>query len=88
MVECNATVKEIDNGPFYNVRLEWLPRPGDLIDLTSYVEMSDKKPWKLQYEVVQVVHLLSDVSNRFENSGKGGHLISIFVKPTESNFFE
>lgn len=77
----NANICEID-GPYYPVRLEWLPRKGDLIDLYSFLDTEKKK-----YEVVQVVHKLYDISKEIAQSHKGHHFVDVHVRPSTSAFF-
>lgn len=83
----NANICEV-NGLYYPVRLAWLPRPGDLIDLYSYLEAAAKRPdVKRYYEVVQVVHELRDIAEKVQQSHHGYHFVTVHVKPSQSSFF-
>ena len=84
----NANICEVDDGPYYPVRLEWIPRPGDLIDLFSFIEQAARQPPQRHYEVVQVVHTLHDVFEGEERSYGGHHFVSVFVKPAQSGFLK
>ncbi len=79
----NANIKEVD-GAHYPVRLNWVPRIGELIDLYSLMDTSTGDPPVHQYEVVQVVHRLYDVTEKVQ---KGFHFITVFVKPSSASFF-
>jgi hypothetical protein len=87
-----AQVIEINDGPYFNVKLGTLPHVGDLIDLYSLVdEAANYQPDK-HYEVVQVLHKLYEVPanvvpNSRESLVAGTHLVTVFVKPSTSNFF-
>ena len=78
----NANISEID-GAHYPVRLEWVPRVGELIDLYSFIDTSTGQPPAHRYEVVQVVHQLYDVTDK---EPKGHHFITVHVKPSKSSF--
>ncbi len=79
----NATIKEVD-GAHYPVRLNWVPRIGELIDLYSLIDASTGDPPDHQYEVVQVVHRLYDVTKK---EPEGFHFITVFVKPSSASLF-
>jgi hypothetical protein len=74
----NADVAFVD-GPSYPVRLAWLPREGDLLDLYSFVDKSTGKKPSHRGEVVRVVHYLHDVSDKTDNQ-QGHHFVTVHVK--------
>jgi hypothetical protein len=82
-----ANICEIE-GPYYQVRLHSVPRVGELIDLFSFLDQSTNDPPVKHYEVVQVVHKIYDVSEKIPHSKDGQHFVSVFVKPSDSKFFE
>lgn len=79
----NANIQEINGGAYYQVRLEWVPRVGELIDLWSFVDQASGDAPAHRYEVVQVVHKFQDVSKKSE----GAHFVTIHVRPSGSNSF-
>lgn len=83
-ITANANVSEV-GGAYYPVRLEWLPRVGELIDLYSFLDTSTGHPPVHRYEVVQVVHHVYDVTDKFP---KGHHVVTVFVKPSQSSVFD
>jgi hypothetical protein len=84
-----AQICESTDGPFYQVRLQTVPRVGELIDLTSHIDLAAKHPQPRHlYEVVQIVHKMYDVADEIPVSKRGYHLVSVFVKPSQSGFLE
>ncbi len=88
-----AQIVEINNGPYFNVTLYNVPRIGDLIDLYSLVDEAADCPPEKHYEVVQVLHKLYDVPENLSPDSResfvaGTHLVTVFVKPSTSNFFD
>lgn len=81
----NAIITE-KGGPHYQVRLQWVPRVGELIDLHSFLEQANPDPndpgtrW---YEVVQIVHELHDLTKEFP---KGAHSVEVHVVPSDSPY--
>lgn len=82
----NASICVID-GAFFDVRLQFLPHPGDLIDLHSFVDQAKNyQPFRHFYKVVQVVHLMHDIPEQ-GNSRNGRHDVRVYVEPiTKSKF--
>ncbi|OGL26556.1 MAG: hypothetical protein A3G44_15615 [Candidatus Rokubacteria bacterium RIFCSPLOWO2_12_FULL_73_47] len=80
----NANIAEI-GGAYYPVRLEWLPRVGDLIQLYSFLDTATGHEPGHRWEVVQVVHELRDVT---EKRPEGFHFVTVLVKPSQSSLFE
>jgi hypothetical protein len=74
-------------GAFYPVKLHAVPRIGELIDFFSFIDQANGHPPAKHYEVVQVVHAVRDVSEKISQSKDGCHFVSVFVKPTQSQFF-
>ncbi len=75
----NADVAFV-NGPSYPVRMEWLPRVGDLIDLYSFIDTSTGHKPSHRGEVVRVVHYLHDVCDKTHDQGQ--HFVTVHVKPS------
>lgn len=84
----NANISEINDGPYYQVRLEWLPRVGELLDLYSYVEAANRQPEKRYYEVVQIIHQLRDITEKVRQSHEGSHFVTVLVRPSEDALFK
>lgn len=82
-----ANIVETDSGIYYPVRLYVVPRAGELIKLFSFIEQADKRPPVRRYEVVQIVHDVHDVTERVSQSEGGHHFVTVFVKPSDSEFF-
>lgn len=74
-------------GAYYQVRLYAVPRVGELIGLFSFLDQASGDLAEKQYEVVQVVHKVHDVSEKVPQSKGGSHFVSVFVKPASSKFF-
>ena len=88
-----ANIVEVNDGPYFNVTLETVPRIGELIDLHSLVDEAGKYPPKKQYEVVQVLHKIYDVPQPPPRETHlaivaGSHFVVIFVKPSNSTLFD
>ncbi len=89
----NGIIREIDRGDeigaYYQVRFSWLPRVGDLIDLTSFVDIAEKRPTsRYGYEVVKVIHHMHDVSDKIKQATEGHHSVSVVVKPSSDKLLE
>jgi hypothetical protein len=88
-----AAIVELDNGPFFEVTLHALPRPGELIHLYSIVDARAHKQTDYFYEVVQVLHKLFDVPRDLRPDSRdalvsGSHSVAIFVRRTTSPLFD
>ena len=84
----NANIYEVDaepgNGRYFPVRLNWVPRVGELIEMTSFAEIAAKHTqYILQYKVIQVVHYIGDLSDKFEHTQKGSHSVVVHVEKTQ-----
>lgn len=54
--------EEGELGAFFHARFQWVPRVGELIDLYSFLDASQKRPDARHfYVVVAVVHEMHDV---------------------------
>ena len=82
----NANIAEID-GAYYQVRLEWVPRIGELIDLWSFKDQADNLPPAHRYEVVQVIHKIHDVTDKLPDRQDGAHFVTVLVRPSQSMYF-
>ena len=76
----NANICEV-NGAYYPVYLTWIPRVGDYIDLTSFIDMADKRDFSHQYKVVDIVHTIQDVTDKTTKPSKGSQWVDVYVKP-------
>ena len=86
----NATIHDVSETPgaFFYVRLVWLPREGDLIEHFSFQDADDNQAQdQHHWEVVKVVHVLNDISNKAPDS-IGRHTVQVLVKPSKSNYFQ
>lgn len=82
-----ANICEID-GPYFPVKLYAVPHVGELIDLTSLIDLIAQRPDSRHfYEVVQVRHELHDVPQDDPRYEKGNHSVSVFVKRSNSSYF-
>ena len=82
----NANICELD-GAYYPVRLEWVPRVGELIDLFSYIEQADGRPSGRHYEVIRVIHKLRDIADKVPASHDGCHFVEVHVKAADPSLF-
>jgi hypothetical protein len=82
-----ANICEMNDGLYYPVRMGWIPRVGELIDLFSYIEQAASRPSRRHYEVVQVVHEVRDIAEHVKESHGGHHVVNVYVKPAESPYF-
>lgn len=73
-VPANANIAEVDDGPYYRVKLQWLPRKGDKIELWPLLP---NEPAGIRYEVVDIVHELHGVT---EKSPDGHHFVTVMVR--------
>ncbi|RYG56557.1 hypothetical protein EON80_29250 [bacterium] len=77
----NAHVQEVGPvGAYYPVRLTWTPRPGELIELTSFTDRAIGAPAMHWYEVVQIVHELHDVHDGEEGTYGEDHFVRVLVR--------
>jgi len=83
----NGNICEID-GAYYPVVLKWIPRPGELINLFSFLDQASDHPHHHDYEVVHVVHELHDIAKGEERSQTGHHFVQIYVKPSQHKFLK
>lgn len=77
----NATIV-VSDGTHYNLRLQWVPRVGELIDLHSFLDQMNEKPFRHHYKVVEIVHSLYDVVEDEQFPHKGHHYLEIHVELT------
>ncbi|HEY0459201.1 MAG TPA: hypothetical protein VGC97_08695 [Pyrinomonadaceae bacterium] len=80
-VKFNGTIHEED-GTYYQVQLEFVPRIGEFINFHSFVELIDDNPAYKYYEVIRIVHEITDVTNRVTYD-TGSQFVSIYVKNVE-----
>ena len=88
---CNALIVTPDPG-FFHAKLTFVPRVGELLHFTSFVEQRQKKQSVFHFEVVQVVHHMYEVDDELDDDGnqkhKGSQFLHVHVKPTKSRFFD
>lgn len=82
----NANISEID-GPYYAVKLQWVPRAGELIDLWTFTEQAEHGSPVHHYEVVQVVHRITTALDKGGREHKGQHVVTIHVKRVDPTVF-
>ena len=80
IVELGEPDDELHLSTVYDVKLDFVPRVGDLIDLYSFVDTASNHQSRHFYEVVKVLHKIHDVTGKFEPSLKGHHFVKVFVK--------
>ena len=89
----NARIFELDekNQPtYYEVRLEWIPRAGDLISLHSFADQVKGLLPEHYYEVVRVIHSIHDITEKTKaipQSLDGMHFVDIYVKNSAHPLF-
>jgi hypothetical protein len=57
----NASIVDVTGGAQYRVRLDWIPRTGELIELWPFTDPPSSMPGAHTFEVVQIVHKLFHV---------------------------
>ncbi len=70
----DAQIEEIDDGPYYTVRLHAIPRVGETIALKQFTSRGENDH---SFTVVEVRHMIYDTG---APSG-GAHSISVMVAP-------
>lgn len=83
-----ARIYETTDGTYYPVKLQTVPRVGELIDFFSYLDQANNCPPTKHYEVVQVLHEIHDVSDEIPQSKNGHQFITVFVKPSHNQYFK
>lgn len=71
---CDANIAEIGGGPYYRVKLKWLPHKGDRISLKPLMK---DEPAAIEYEVVDIIHELHGVTER---DTPGAHFVTVMVR--------
>ncbi|MDV7212715.1 hypothetical protein [Azotobacter beijerinckii] len=82
-----ARIMEMNDGAYYDVLLDAVPVQGQYISLFSHLDQSSGHQAMHQYEVVDVLHQISDVTDKVERSKVGHHSVTLFVKPSSSRVF-
>jgi hypothetical protein len=72
----NANITDKEGGVYYPVRLQFLPRVGDTIELQSYTDAKI-----LHYEVIGISHHVHDIAEKVPQSHEGHHFVHIHVRP-------
>jgi hypothetical protein len=87
----NAIITELDgNETYYEVRLEWIPRAGELINLHSFKDQVEECQPNHHYKVVQVKHSIYDITEKNKavpHSQEGMHSVNIYVKNSTDPLF-
>jgi hypothetical protein len=79
MSKIRAIVQEIDDGAFYNVLLQAIPRVGEQIDLFSNVDVRDKQKSNHIFKVESISHKIHDVPEDVSDLPEGHHEVTIYV---------
>jgi hypothetical protein len=82
-----ANIIEINDGPYFRAKLHEVPRVGELIVFYSFLDEATGHPPKKHYEVVQVVHLIYEASEKTPSHMRDINSINIYVKPSSGKFF-
>ena len=85
--EANAKIIE-PNGVYYSIRLSWLPRVGDAIELRTFVVAPEDSAEETAaqckpYRITKVVHCVNDVKLPAETNRGGDHQIHLYVEKGE-----
>ena len=77
------------NGDYWPTKLHAIPRPGDLIKLTSLIDLRKDLLSLHHFEVIKVMHEVTD-SDPDAPDGRetAAQSVVVFVKPAESKLFE
>jgi len=88
-MKINANICEVGKGGrFHTACLEWLPRAGELVWLTTFAEGDAGATASAYYEVVQVRHDIQEAPDKAHASRRGHHYLTVFVKPSKDELFE
>jgi hypothetical protein len=80
----NAVI-EIKGGASYQVRLECIPRAGEFIHLDSLLEVADRRSeTSFNLEVIQILHEITDVTDKVTNGQKGRHSVRVYAKKSDA----
>jgi|GEM_PF-5602272 len=79
----NGHIKEVE-GAYYQVHFSWVPRPGELIDLYSFVDASTGHQARRFFEVIQVIHEIHDIVDRLDKSTTGNHFVTVVVRESSN----
>ena len=80
MTKIRATIQEDNNGAYYNVILNTVPREGEKISLFSHLDKSTGHNAAHEYKVVSVSHDIHDVAEEVASSINGHHEVTLLVK--------
>lgn len=84
----NAHIQEI--GPisaYYPVHLTWVPRVGELIQLTSFLDIASGHQSMHWFEVVQILHEVHDVVDGDEQTYGADHFVRVMVREVSNKGF-
>ncbi len=82
----NANIVEI-GGAHYQVILQWVPRVGELIHIFSHVDTQSGDEANHHFEVMKVIHQMSDVPKNNANGPGGQHFVSVYVRRSMDAIF-
>ena len=74
-----ATILESNDGAFYKVLLNAVPKQGEKISLYSHLDQSKGHSAVHKYEVISVTHEIHDVAEGIGGSESGYHEVIILV---------
>lgn len=80
--EIEARIQEIENGPYFEVKLHAIPRVGDLINLWSFADQLSGHSPRHSYEVIEISHEIYDVPRDEPRYQDGAHTVIILVRST------
>jgi hypothetical protein len=63
-------------GAYYNTNLAFLPRVGEALELTSYLDMKSEHPYVHSLKVERVEHFMGDITG----DEVGHHLARIYAR--------
>ena len=85
----NGIIAETGGGAFYHAKFDWVPRVGELIDLTSFLDIvqKSKEGSRHYFEVVAVIHAMHDVYEGDSRPHNSLHSLTVIVKKSSSPHF-
>jgi hypothetical protein len=83
----SAQVRETNNGAYYNVLLSAVPQKGEYITLHSHLDQSTGHMPTHNYEVVDVIHEIQDVTDKAPQTKDGKHSVIVIVRKSSSGVF-
>jgi len=82
-----AVIREINDGAYYEAQLSAIPRKGEYISMYSYADQSSGHKTEHKYEVLDVLHHITDVTDKVPRSKDSLHTITLVVKNSGNSIF-